>query len=154
VVDELEFPATDADIRKGLQAEAAMVGATGLHERLAASDPAAAAKIAPGNVRRTVRALEVVELTGQPFSSFAEGGTCTNRIGSAPRASRSPVRRSERGSRPGSPRCSNEAGSTRCAPSSNAVSARGSRRPRPSGTLSWPATSPARSRSTRRSWAR
>ena len=50
-----------------------MVGATGLHERLAASDPAAAAKIGPGNVRRTVRALEVAELTGQPFSSFAGG---------------------------------------------------------------------------------
>jgi tRNA dimethylallyltransferase len=50
-----------------------MVGATGLHERLAASDPAAAAKIGPGNVRRMVRALEVAELTGQPFSSFAGG---------------------------------------------------------------------------------
>jgi tRNA dimethylallyltransferase len=73
VVDDLEFPATDADIRKGLEAEAAMVGATGLHERLAASDPAAAAKIGPGNVRRMVRALEVAELTGQPFSSFAGG---------------------------------------------------------------------------------
>jgi tRNA dimethylallyltransferase len=73
VVDELEFPATDADIRKGLEAEAAMVGPTGLHERLEASDPAAAAKIGPANVRRTVRALEVAELTGQPFSSFAGG---------------------------------------------------------------------------------
>jgi tRNA dimethylallyltransferase len=73
VVDELEFPATDVDIRKGLEAEASTVGATGLHERLAASDPAAAAKIGPGNVRRTVRALEVAELTGQPFSSFAGG---------------------------------------------------------------------------------
>ena len=73
VVDDLGFPGTDADIRKGLEAEAAMVGATGLHERLAASDPAAAARIEPGNVRRTVRALEVAELTGQPFSSFAGG---------------------------------------------------------------------------------
>jgi tRNA dimethylallyltransferase len=73
VVDELEFPATDVDIRKGLEAEASTVGANGLHERLAASDPAAAAKIGPGNVRRTVRALEVAELTGQPFSSFAGG---------------------------------------------------------------------------------
>ena len=73
VVDELEFPATDADIRKDLEAEAAMVGPTGLHERLEASDPAAAAKIGPSNVRRTIRALEVAELTGQPFSSFAGG---------------------------------------------------------------------------------
>ena len=73
VVDELGFPGTDPDTRDGLEAEAAVVGATGLYERLAASDPAAAAKIEPGNVRRTVRALEVAELTGRPFSSFAGG---------------------------------------------------------------------------------
>jgi len=73
VVDDLGFPGTDAGTRKGLEAEAAVVGAAGLHERLAASDPAAAARIEPGNVRRTVRALEVAQLTGQPFSSFAGG---------------------------------------------------------------------------------
>jgi tRNA dimethylallyltransferase len=73
VVDDLDFPGTDPETRRDLEAEAAVVGAAGLHERLAASDPAAAAKIEPGNVRRTVRALEVVELTGQPFSSFAKG---------------------------------------------------------------------------------
>jgi tRNA dimethylallyltransferase len=73
VVDELGFPGTDAGTRKGLEAEAAVVGAAGLHGRLAASDPAAAARIEPGNVRRTVRALEVAQLTGQPFSSFAGG---------------------------------------------------------------------------------
>ena len=71
VVDDLEFPGTDPDARRSLEAEAATVGATGLHARLAASDPAAAGKIEPGNVRRTVRALEVAELTGRPFSSFA-----------------------------------------------------------------------------------
>jgi tRNA dimethylallyltransferase len=73
VVDELGFPGTDAGTRRGLEAEAAVVGAAGLHERLAASDPAAAARIEPGNVRRTVRALEVAQLTGQPFSTFAGG---------------------------------------------------------------------------------
>ncbi len=73
VVDDLGFPGTDAGTRRGLEAEAAVVGAAGLHERLAASDPAAAARIEPGNVRRTVRALEVAQLTGQPFSSFAGG---------------------------------------------------------------------------------
>jgi tRNA dimethylallyltransferase len=73
VVDDLGFPGTDAGTRRGLEAEAAVVGAAGLHERLAASDPAAAARIEPGNVRRTVRALEVARLTGQPFSSFAGG---------------------------------------------------------------------------------
>ena len=73
VVDDLDFPGTDPDTRRDLEAEAAVVGAAGLHERLAASDPTAAAKIEPGNVRRTVRALEVAELTGRPFSSFGEG---------------------------------------------------------------------------------
>jgi tRNA dimethylallyltransferase len=73
VVDDLGFPGTDAGTRRGLEAEAAVVGAAGLHDRLAASDPAAAARIEPGNVRRTVRALEVAQLTGQPFSSFAGG---------------------------------------------------------------------------------
>jgi tRNA dimethylallyltransferase len=73
VVDELGFPGTDPDARRNLEAEASAVGASGLHARLAASDPIAAAKIEPGNVRRTVRALEVAELTGRPFSSFAEG---------------------------------------------------------------------------------
>lgn len=73
VVDDLGFPGTDPVTRRDLEAEAAVVGAAGLHERLAMSDPTAAAKIEPGNVRRTVRALEVAELTGRPFSSFAEG---------------------------------------------------------------------------------
>jgi tRNA dimethylallyltransferase len=73
VVDDLEFPGTDPGTRRALQTEAASVGAAGLHARLAASDPAAAGKIEPGNVRRTVRALEVAELTGRPFSSFARG---------------------------------------------------------------------------------
>ena len=72
VVDGLAFPPTDPDVREALEREAELVGARGLHERLASTDPEAAVKIEPDNVRRTVRALEVVELTGQPFSSFAE----------------------------------------------------------------------------------
>lgn len=72
IVDDLAFPATDPGLRETIQAEAERVGALSMYERLAASDPVAAAKIEPGNVRRTVRALEVAELTGRPFSSFAE----------------------------------------------------------------------------------
>jgi tRNA dimethylallyltransferase len=72
VVDDLAFPPTDREVREALEREAELVGARGLHERLAAADPEAAGKIEPDNVRRTVRALEVVELTGQPFSSFAD----------------------------------------------------------------------------------
>jgi tRNA dimethylallyltransferase len=67
VLDELEFPGTDAAVRARLEDELAAVGAQGLHERLAALDPAAAAAILPGNGRRIVRALEVIELTGGPF---------------------------------------------------------------------------------------
>ena len=67
VLDELDFPGTDAAVRARLEDELAAVGAAGLHERLAAVDPAAAATILPSNGRRIVRALEVVELTGGPF---------------------------------------------------------------------------------------
>lgn len=71
VVDDLSFPATDPILRGELEREAERVGARTMYERLAASDPVAASKIEEGNVRRTVRALEVAELTGLPFSSFA-----------------------------------------------------------------------------------
>jgi tRNA dimethylallyltransferase len=71
IVDELEFPATDPDARDELRAEAEVLGPARLHQRLAELDPAAAARIEPTNVRRTVRALEVAVVTGRPFSSYA-----------------------------------------------------------------------------------
>jgi tRNA dimethylallyltransferase len=71
VVDDLAFPATDPALRRELEQEADRVGALGMYERLVTSDPIAAEKIQPGNVRRVVRALEVTRLTGRPFSSFA-----------------------------------------------------------------------------------
>ena len=70
VLDDLQFPGTDAALRAELEAELARVGAAALHERLAGLDPAAAAAILPGNGRRIVRALEVIALTGRPFSAF------------------------------------------------------------------------------------
>jgi tRNA dimethylallyltransferase len=73
VVDDLEFPGTAPGLRRWLEAEAAVVGPERLHDRLAGFDPDAAARIEPGNARRTVRALEVAALTGRRFSSFAEG---------------------------------------------------------------------------------
>jgi tRNA dimethylallyltransferase len=72
IVDDLEFPETDPAARDELQAEAEALGPDRLHERLAELDPAAAARIEPSNVRRTVRALEVAAVTGRPFSSYAE----------------------------------------------------------------------------------
>jgi tRNA dimethylallyltransferase len=70
VVDDFGFPPTDPAVRARLEAEAAEAGQAELYRRLAAADPPAAARIQPQNLRRTVRALEVIELTGQPFSSF------------------------------------------------------------------------------------
>lgn len=68
-LDEMEFPPTDPAVRARLEAEADVVGSPALHERLAAADPAAAAAILPTNARRVVRALEVGEITGRPFSA-------------------------------------------------------------------------------------
>ncbi|MCW0215545.1 MAG: tRNA (adenosine(37)-N6)-dimethylallyltransferase MiaA [Pseudonocardia sp.] len=73
VVDELEFPGTDPVVRGRLEAELAGVGAAALHRRLAEVDPVAAGAVLPSNGRRIVRALEVVELTGRPFSANLPG---------------------------------------------------------------------------------
>ncbi|WP_249713856.1 tRNA (adenosine(37)-N6)-dimethylallyltransferase MiaA [Rhizomonospora bruguierae] len=69
VLEEFEFPGTDPAVRRRLEAELADAGPAPLHARLAAADPAAAATILPGNGRRIVRALEVIELTGRPFTA-------------------------------------------------------------------------------------
>ena len=69
VLDELDFPGTDPVVRSRLADELATAGALALHDRLAALDPAAAAAILPSNGRRVVRALEVIELTGGPFTA-------------------------------------------------------------------------------------
>ncbi len=67
VVDRFEFPGTDPRLRADLQGELTRLGPEALHRRLAARDPNAAATILPGNGRRIVRALEVIELTGRPY---------------------------------------------------------------------------------------
>ena len=68
-IDVLEFPGTDAAVRTRLEAELDMRGPGALHARLAAVDPEAARAILPSNGRRIVRALEVVEITGKPFTA-------------------------------------------------------------------------------------
>jgi len=68
-LDDLAFPGTDDAVRTRLEAELADAGPAALHARLAALDPRAAASILPSNGRRVVRALEVVELTGEPFTA-------------------------------------------------------------------------------------
>ncbi|MEU2892944.1 tRNA dimethylallyltransferase [Streptomyces sp. ADI96-15] len=68
-VDHLDFPGTDPEVRARLEEELAAHGPGPLHTRLAAADPEAAAAILPGNGRRIVRALEVIEITGRPFTA-------------------------------------------------------------------------------------
>jgi tRNA dimethylallyltransferase len=72
-VDDLEFPGTDPAVRARLESELAERGSGVLHARLAAVDPAAAEAILPSNGRRIVRALEVVEITGRPFTANLPG---------------------------------------------------------------------------------
>jgi len=67
VLDDLDFPSTDSDVRAELEAELAAHGSIPLHTRLARVDPAAATAIHRHNGRKIVRALEVIALTGQPF---------------------------------------------------------------------------------------
>jgi tRNA dimethylallyltransferase len=69
VLDRFEFPGTDEDVRARWEAELESVGAPALHRRLADVDAEAADRIRPDNGRRIVRALEVVEITGRPFSA-------------------------------------------------------------------------------------
>ncbi len=70
IVDPLEFPGTAEAVRQRIEEELRESGPEALHRRLAEIDPEAAERIHPSNARRTVRALEVAELTGSPFSAY------------------------------------------------------------------------------------
>lgn len=72
-IDALEFPGTDPAVRARLEAELEERGSGALHARLAAADPEAARAILPSNGRRVVRALEVIEITGRPFTANLPG---------------------------------------------------------------------------------
>ncbi len=72
-LDGLTFPGEDLAVRAEIEEELGARGAPALHAELARIDPAAAARIEPGNGRRIVRALEVARVTGRPFSSFGPG---------------------------------------------------------------------------------
>jgi tRNA dimethylallyltransferase len=69
VLDHLDIPPTDPAVRTRLEVEADTLGLGALRERLSALDPVAAQRIEPNNARRVIRALEVIELTGRPFSA-------------------------------------------------------------------------------------
>ena len=69
IIDELNFPDRDIQVRDRIDKEAIELGAIEMHKRLQLLDPIAAAKIPANNLRRVVRALEVIELTGAPFTA-------------------------------------------------------------------------------------
>ena len=68
-LDDLNFPGTDPVVRQRLEDELSQHGPAALYTRLAGLDPAAAQGILPSNGRRIVRALEVIEVSGQPFTA-------------------------------------------------------------------------------------
>jgi tRNA dimethylallyltransferase len=72
-LDDLDFPGTDTSVRERLEAELSADGPAALYARLSSLDPAAAAAILPSNGRRIVRALEVIELSGEAFSATMPG---------------------------------------------------------------------------------
>jgi len=69
LVDRFEFPGTDAAVRRRWEDELEQLGVRALHARLSELDPTAGERIEQDNARRIVRALEVIELTGKPFSA-------------------------------------------------------------------------------------
>lgn len=69
LLDHMEFPGTDAELRARLEERVDREGSRALHAELAAADPVAAEGIGPRNARRVVRALEVIALTGRPYSA-------------------------------------------------------------------------------------
>ncbi|QKW09582.1 tRNA (adenosine(37)-N6)-dimethylallyltransferase MiaA [Streptomyces sp. NA04227] len=72
-IDNLDFPGTDPEVRARLEAELEEHGSGALHARLAQADPPAAEAILASNGRRIVRALEVIEITGRPFTANLPG---------------------------------------------------------------------------------
>jgi tRNA dimethylallyltransferase len=69
IIDEMNFPDTDPAIRARLESDAESLGAAALFARLKEVDPEAAATIDSANTRRVIRALEVIEATGKPYSA-------------------------------------------------------------------------------------
>jgi len=69
LLDDLNFPDTDPIIRQRITDEAEVAGPEAMHAKLATLDPAAALAIPVANIRRVIRALEVIELTGEPYTS-------------------------------------------------------------------------------------
>jgi len=73
VLEDLQFQASDPDVRNSLNLEAERIGTAAMYARLLELEPEAGAKVLPNNLRRIIRALEIVELTGKtPNTSLAK----------------------------------------------------------------------------------
>jgi tRNA dimethylallyltransferase len=68
-LNTFEFPERDAELRQELEVELEALGSHAMHRRIAELDPIAASRIDPLNGRRVVRALEILLITGEPFSA-------------------------------------------------------------------------------------
>ncbi|CAB4589331.1 MAG: tRNA (adenosine(37)-N6)-dimethylallyltransferase MiaA [Actinobacteria bacterium] len=69
ILDDLNFPETDPAVRAAITTEAEKLGNEAMHKRLSTLDPAAALAIPQENIRRVIRALEVIEITGKPYTA-------------------------------------------------------------------------------------
>lgn len=69
ILDDMNFPDTDPLVRQKITDEAQVIGNDQMHQRLAKLDPAAALAIPKENIRRVIRALEVIQITGKPFTA-------------------------------------------------------------------------------------
>lgn len=69
VINAFEFPGTEPELRAELEARASAIGSVALHRELEQLDPLAASRVDPLNARRVIRAIEIVKITGQPFSA-------------------------------------------------------------------------------------
>lgn len=68
-IDDITFPGTDESVRAAIEQRAEQIGEQALFEQLRLKDPVAAERMDGRNIRRTIRALEVIEITGRPFSA-------------------------------------------------------------------------------------
>lgn len=73
LLEDMQFPEVDHELRDQLQRQADELGAAAMYAKLVEADPEAAANVAPENTRRVIRALEVIELTGSaPITELKE----------------------------------------------------------------------------------
>ena len=115
LIDDWQFPPTDPAVRAKYEARQAEIGVQALHAELAEVDPQAAGIIEDNDPRRTVRALEVIELTGKPFQASQPPKDAPPRWAPGSSACARMPNGSTRASKNVPSSCLTEASSTKCA---------------------------------------